>query len=61
VNHQHRRPLPARPAGPDQALAALDAALTRDPYNEHLYQKIMQLQAEAGRPEAVRQTPAPGP
>jgi DNA-binding SARP family transcriptional activator len=44
------------PADPDQALAALDAALAHDPYNEYLYQKIMRLQAAAGRPEAIRRT-----
>jgi DNA-binding SARP family transcriptional activator len=44
------------PAEPDQALAALDTALGHDPYNEYLYQRIMRLQAAAGRPEAVRRT-----
>lgn len=44
------------PAAPDQALAALETALGHDPYNEYLYQKIMQLQAAAGRPDAVRRT-----
>ena len=41
---------------PDQALAALESALGHDPYNEFLYQRIMWLQAAAGRPEAVRRT-----
>ncbi len=41
---------------PDQALAALEAALTHDPYNEYTYQQIMRLQAAAGRPDAVRRT-----
>jgi DNA-binding SARP family transcriptional activator len=41
---------------PDQALAALESALSHDPYNEYLYQKIMRLQAEAGHREAVRRT-----
>jgi len=41
---------------PDQALAALESALGHDPYNEFLYQRIMRLQAAAGRPEAVRRT-----
>jgi DNA-binding SARP family transcriptional activator len=41
---------------PDQALAALESALSHDPYNEFLYQKIMRLQAAAGHPEAVRRT-----
>jgi len=44
------------PAHPDQALAALETALSHDPYNEYLYQKIMRLQAAAGHPEAVRRT-----
>ena len=44
------------PAGPDQALAALETALGHDPYNEYLYQRIMRLQAAAGRPDAVRRT-----
>jgi len=44
------------PAHPDQALAALESALSHDPYNEYLYQKIMQLQAAAGRPDAARRT-----
>ena len=44
------------PADPDQALAALDTALNHAPYNEYLYQRIMRLQAAAGRPEAVRRT-----
>lgn len=44
------------PAHPDQALAALDTALSHDPYNEYLYQKIMRLQAAAGHPEAARRT-----
>jgi len=44
------------PGDPGQALAALESALGHDPYNEYLYQKIMRLQAAAGRPEAVRRT-----
>ena len=44
------------PADPDQALAALDTALSHDPYNEYLYQRIMRIQAAAGRPDAVRRT-----
>jgi DNA-binding SARP family transcriptional activator len=44
------------PADPGQALAALDTALSHDPYNEYLYQRIMRLQAAAGRPDAVRRT-----
>ena len=38
------------PGDPDQALAALETALGHDPYNEYLYQRIMRLQAAAGRP-----------
>ena len=44
------------PAEPDQALAALDTALSHDAYNEYLYQRIMRIQAAAGRPDAVRRT-----
>jgi DNA-binding SARP family transcriptional activator len=45
-----------QPADPDQALAALEAALAHDPYNEYTYHQIMRLQAAAGRPDAVRRT-----
>jgi DNA-binding SARP family transcriptional activator len=45
-----------QPRDQDQALAALESALGHDPYNEFLYQRIMRLQAAAGRPEAVRRT-----
>jgi DNA-binding SARP family transcriptional activator len=45
-----------QPSHPDEALSALEAALAHDPYNEYLYQRIMRLQAAAGRPEAVRRT-----
>jgi DNA-binding SARP family transcriptional activator len=44
------------PADPEQALAALETALGHDPFNEYLYQRIMRLQAAAGRPDAVRRT-----
>jgi DNA-binding SARP family transcriptional activator/nucleoid-associated protein YgaU len=44
------------PGDPDQALAALEIALGHDPFNEYLYQRIMRLQAAAGRPDAVRRT-----
>ena len=37
-----------QPADPEQALSALEAALTHDPYNEYTYQQIMRLQAAAG-------------
>ena len=45
-----------QPADPEQALSALEAALTHDPYNEYTYQQIMRLQAAAGRADAVRRT-----
>ena len=45
-----------QPPDPDQALSALETALSHDPYNEYLYVRIMRLQAAAGRPEAVRRT-----
>ena len=45
-----------KPTDPEQALAVLETALTHDPYNEYTYQQIMRLQAEAGRPDAVRRT-----
>jgi DNA-binding SARP family transcriptional activator len=45
-----------QPADPDQALSALETALSHDPYNEYLYVRIMRLQAAAGRSEAVRRT-----
>ena len=44
------------PGDPDQALAALETALGHDPFNEYLYQRIMRLQAAAGRPDGVRRT-----
>jgi DNA-binding SARP family transcriptional activator len=40
----------------DGALAALEAAAGWDPYNEQLHQRIMRLQAQLGRPDAVRRT-----
>lgn len=45
-----------QPRGSDQALFALETALSHNPYNEYLYVRIMRLQAAAGRPEAVRRT-----
>ena len=45
-----------QPSDPEQALAALETALTHDPYNEYTYQQIMRLQAAQGRPDAVRRT-----
>lgn len=44
------------PADPEQAIAALEAAVTHDPYNEDTYLRIMQMQAAAGRPDAARRT-----
>jgi DNA-binding SARP family transcriptional activator len=41
---------------PEQALAALETALTHDPYNEYIYQQIMRLHASEGRTDAVRRT-----
>ena len=48
-----------QPADPEQALAALEAALTHDPYNEYTYQQIMRLQAAAG--PSRRRPPHPRP
>ena len=45
-----------QPSDPEQALTALEAALTHDPYNEYTYQQIMRLQAAQRRPDAVRRT-----
>lgn len=64
AEHTRRRALDAwtaiaeitGPADPEAALGALEAALAHDPYNEHLYHKIMGLQAAAGRPEAASRT-----
>lgn len=38
------------------ALAALEQAITIDPYVEELYQRVMQIQAGSGHPEAVVRT-----
>jgi DNA-binding SARP family transcriptional activator len=45
-----------QPADPEQALAALEAAVAHDRYSEDTYLRIMRLQAEAGRPDAARRT-----
>lgn len=45
-----------RDTDPEQAMAALEAALNHDPYNEYTYQQLMLLQAQAGRTDAVRRT-----
>jgi DNA-binding SARP family transcriptional activator len=44
------------PRDPDQALAALETALTHDPYNEDLYQRIMRIQIARSQPDAARRT-----
>jgi DNA-binding SARP family transcriptional activator len=41
---------------PDQAIAALEAAVEHDPVNEELYQRIMRIHGRLGRPDAVRRT-----
>jgi DNA-binding SARP family transcriptional activator len=41
---------------PDQAIAALEAAIERDPVNEELYQRLMRIQGRLGRADAVRRT-----
>jgi DNA-binding SARP family transcriptional activator len=45
-----------RDTDPEQAMAALEAAITHDPYNEYTYQQLMRLQAQVGRTDAVRRT-----
>jgi len=44
------------PAESEQALALLDQALTHDPFNEQLYQRIMAIQARLGRQDAIQRT-----
>ncbi|TMQ90008.1 hypothetical protein ETD83_37315, partial [Actinomadura soli] len=46
--HQHDHP--------EQALRTLEQAITHDPYAEHLYRNLMQLQAEHDHPDAARRT-----
>jgi len=41
---------------PEQALSFLERAITVDRYQEALYQRIMRLQADLGRPDAARRT-----
>lgn len=41
---------------PDQALTALEHAITHDPYDESAYQHLMRLQAQLHRFDAVRRT-----
>ncbi len=40
----------------DGEIAALEQAITIDPYAEDLYRKLMRLNADLGRPEAIRRT-----
>ncbi len=44
------------PAESEQALAILDCALTHDPINEQLHQRIMTIQARLGRADAIHRT-----
>jgi DNA-binding SARP family transcriptional activator len=44
------------PAESEQALGLLDQALTHDPFNEQLYQRIMAIQARLGRLDAIQRT-----
>jgi DNA-binding SARP family transcriptional activator len=44
------------PAESEQTLALLDRALTHDPVNEQLHQRIMTIQARLGRADAVHRT-----
>jgi DNA-binding SARP family transcriptional activator len=44
------------PSESEQALTFLDQALTHDPYNEQLYQRIMTIQGRLGRMDAVHRT-----
>lgn len=39
---------------PDQAVAALEAAITLDPVNEELHQRLMRIHGRLGHPDAVR-------
>lgn len=41
---------------PDAAVAALEAAVLRDPVNEELYQRIMRIHGRQHRPDGVRRT-----
>lgn len=42
------------PDYPDQAIAAIEQALTHDPVNEELYQRLMRIHGRADRPDEVR-------
>ena len=41
---------------PDEAIAALETAIERDPVNEELYQRVIRIHGRLGRPDAVRRT-----
>jgi DNA-binding SARP family transcriptional activator len=41
---------------PASAIAALEQAITIDPYGEDLYRKLMRLHADLGRPDAIQRT-----
>jgi DNA-binding SARP family transcriptional activator len=41
---------------PEQAVAALEKAIERDPVNEELYQRLMRIHGRQHRPDAVRRT-----
>ena len=41
---------------PDQAVAALEAAIDHDPVNEELYQRVIRIHGRLARPDAVRRT-----
>jgi nucleoid-associated protein YgaU/DNA-binding SARP family transcriptional activator len=41
---------------PDQAVAALEAAIDYDPVNEELYQRVIRIHGRLHRPDAVRRT-----
>ncbi|TDB88829.1 hypothetical protein E1264_10025, partial [Actinomadura sp. KC216] len=45
-----------QPDHPEQALTTLEQAISHDPYAEHLYRNLMQLQAELGDPDAAKRT-----
>ncbi len=44
------------PDHPDQAIAALEAAIEYDPVNEELYQRVIRIHGRLARPDAVRRT-----
>jgi two-component SAPR family response regulator len=57
--HQHLSALTRiaeilEPDQPDQAIAVLDRALTADPVNEELYQRIIRIHGRRHRPDEVR-------